>query len=937
MSRLQFQHGFTIHSWSGYGDGHINLEQLLPELKFSAVYESTRKRIMDAEILIIDEVGLLSAKIITSIEHICRYVRNSEKLFGGIQVIAGGSFVQLPPVPSVYDEGKFAFESPVFRNVFPHRITLHAVLRQNELDLINAINELCEGTPSATTHALMRSLKRPVVSQDKKVYIFGTNYEVDFFNIMTVLNIQSNERIFTAHDTGDKTKLVKCGAPKYLVLKLGCQVIISRNLQSGLVNGLSAVVTELREKSVKIVVDTDKHLNHAMQGMEFTVSEYIFQVRDINNQLTASRTQLPLKLGYAITVDKAQGRTLDAVIIDSGNFWRPGQIGVAVGRASSKDGLEFITYNSKCGELKHPQLVRQFYSERSLLMTQNLKCCRNHVLAGNNPNTYQLQVAGAADIQLQPLGQSQMDYMRNVPITQFPYDIGNYMSEFIDKMPKITGIHMEQRSLLIEVASSQEMITFLNNAFSTLIDLFNKCKLSDKKRKCNWCRMCAHLHNVFGSEMYTQEIISLFKKRTSNTNAICTRIYFNILELIASDEAQKVMKDRMDSLLLENTESAMDDLDKSSLRYIAGACIHAVRHHFARMAMSKVFSDKYQSKLLHRKHQMTNLLIGPRAKIETESIEPESLLKLIQKDTGGLLYVTDQVFKFFILLLQKVKLYQNFISLQFDPTTTYIDAVRNLSNDYALIEMWSSLYHSESPDDKCMCPELESDISTLDMMMDYELDQVLLMDILERVIIYFCRVHLNEQVDQLKDYVLEKPKTFQLRHTLDESSKAPSQKKTVEYPCGNCNKECIDVSTTRKPSFEDFSVQCDKCDKWYHYICQNLSGKEPELKPNSQLPFFCTKCKESTSVTENSLNDETSPEQLPNSNLGVRGRGRGRAKGRARGRGRGIGRGRGRGTGNNSNCEATSSNNTEQTQSTNDIQLRSRSGRLLKSNKKYDS
>ena len=252
MSRLQFQHGFTIHSWSGYGDGHIYLEQLLPELKFSALYESTRKRILDAEVLIIDEIGLLSAKIITAIEHICRYVRNSDKVFGGIQIIAAGSFVQLPPVPSVYDEGKFAFESNMFKHIFPHRITLNAVLRQKELDFIHAINDLCEGTPSPATHTLMRSLKRPLVSQAKPVHIFGTNYEVDFFNVMTLLNLQGNERVFTAHDTGDKTKLAKCGAPKYLVLKTGCKVIISRNLNSGLVNGLSGIITEIAEKSVKV-------------------------------------------------------------------------------------------------------------------------------------------------------------------------------------------------------------------------------------------------------------------------------------------------------------------------------------------------------------------------------------------------------------------------------------------------------------------------------------------------------------------------------------------------------------------------------------------------------------------------------------------------------------------------------------------------------------
>ena len=366
MSRLQFTDGHTIHSWSGYGDGHIPIETLLPEIKISNNYMSSRNKILDAEVLIIDEIGMLSSKVIEHVEKICRYIRSTDQIFGGLQVIGAGSFVQLPPVPSLHDEGNYAFQSKMFQKIFPHKINLHTVHRQHQFDFVQSINELCDGMPSKRTHDLMISLKRPIVNSVNPVYIFGTNFEVDFFNSMTLAQLPGVEQSFDAKDTGDKHTLRKCTAPKHLLLKTGCKVIVIRNLENGLVNGLSGEVVSIQQDHVTVKIDVDKHMSHKLQGQTFQVQKYTFLMKDANDCLLAKREQLPLKLGYAITVDKAQGRTLDEVIIDASNFWRPGQMGVAVGRASSKEGLKFAAYNHRASELRHPQVVHDFYNERAV-------------------------------------------------------------------------------------------------------------------------------------------------------------------------------------------------------------------------------------------------------------------------------------------------------------------------------------------------------------------------------------------------------------------------------------------------------------------------------------------------------------------------------------------------------------------------------------------
>ena len=58
----------------------------------------------------------------------------------------------------------------------------------------------------------------------------------------------------------------------------------------------------------------------------------------------------------------------------------------------------------------------------------------------------------------------------------------------------------------------------------------------------------------------------------------------------------------------------------------------------------------------------------------------------------------------------------------------------------------------------------------------------------------------------------------------------------------------MDVQDIQDPQFEDFSVGCDKCNKWFHYICIHLSGQEPELQENSDLPYYCPDCVQSQQV-----------------------------------------------------------------------------------------
>jgi hypothetical protein len=72
----------------------------------------------------------------------------------------------------------------------------------------------------------------------------------------------------------------------------------------------------------------------------------------VSKRTLASRDQHPLKLAFALTVHRAQGQMLPQLEIDCSTFFAPGQMGVAVGCAVSKDGLRIINYSSTAANHK---------------------------------------------------------------------------------------------------------------------------------------------------------------------------------------------------------------------------------------------------------------------------------------------------------------------------------------------------------------------------------------------------------------------------------------------------------------------------------------------------------------------------------------------------------------------------------------------------------
>lgn len=77
--------------------------------------------------------------------------------------------------------------------------------------------------------AFLKSLDRPLLNEEKCIHLFARNYDVNLFNYNNLQNLPGELKIFKAKDEGSKHYLNKFLAPKNLVLKTGCPVMLVRN------------------------------------------------------------------------------------------------------------------------------------------------------------------------------------------------------------------------------------------------------------------------------------------------------------------------------------------------------------------------------------------------------------------------------------------------------------------------------------------------------------------------------------------------------------------------------------------------------------------------------------------------------------------------------------------------------------------------------------
>lgn len=360
--------GQTLHSWGGIGLGEGSVDKLM---------HIVRKRMKDVnwttvKVLVIDEVSMMSLKLFEKLHMLACRLRRSRMLWGGIQLVLCGDFLQLPPIGEG-EAGMFCFESEIWRRHIHRENVIHLtkIYRQGDVLFQRMLSRIRMGEVTPEDRRLLkgRIVDRVPKMQIKptKLYPFKRNVEEinsmefdkliasgetrrDYMPIYEISIIYKsmefsrlnathhNELISMQHEIQRCSGKEICGLlgnrPENTMVKICTQAQVmltyNVNVEGGLANGVRGIVLRF---------DSDGNPVCQFDGIqdETVVTRVIYTTE--SNLYDLKILQYPLALAWATTIHKSQGQTLTKVVTDLNCVFSAGQTYVCLSRVKSLEGL----------------------------------------------------------------------------------------------------------------------------------------------------------------------------------------------------------------------------------------------------------------------------------------------------------------------------------------------------------------------------------------------------------------------------------------------------------------------------------------------------------------------------------------------------------------------------------------------------------------------
>jgi hypothetical protein len=329
------------------------------------------------DMIIIDEISMVGAFMLRIIDAILRDV-HGDKPMGGKQLLLSGDFYQLPPV-----KDSWCFTSPIWPTLCLHVIEFNQGKRYTNNATFDMLLRIRKGHLTDEDKEIITSRKQMPRMDITPTMLYPNNREVDAYNRMEMAKLTTPEYTYDAMDTkeyhihgvdmlqdhsdaghvnpevnrkirlyekqfdADINSTLDDLCPVKVTIKVGCKILICRtyDADANLVNGTIGKIVSIEGELVTI--ETQDGTRHIIEQRDYRV--------DTPNY-SCVRRQFPFRLGWAITIHKSQGMTLDSAIVQLEKVCFHGQAYVAISRIRDIERL-YIMGNVDFSKIKSDPIV----------------------------------------------------------------------------------------------------------------------------------------------------------------------------------------------------------------------------------------------------------------------------------------------------------------------------------------------------------------------------------------------------------------------------------------------------------------------------------------------------------------------------------------------------------------------------------------------------
>ena len=335
-----------------------------------------KKLLKNLELLIIDEISMVRAPMLDAISETLQIHRNSSKPFGGIHVLACGDLFQLPPVvkeneeTAIFEryESVYFFSADNFQAIDnPSFFELVSSFRQQDdkefYDLLNNVRLGQNLEESIKT--INQTCHNPEFDTESSLIITSRKYRAEQINEEMLNLIDGPATAAKSKEQGELNEN-DLPAPRELRVKEDAKVMFIKNDPDGRwVNGTIGVVIDCSDRNKKIIkVKVGKEV-FKVKREEWNKVRYVYDEfnDEMEEEVVSSFKQFPLKLGWAVTIHKAQGLTLESCSVDLGDgAFATGQAYVALSRCKTLDSLNLYRELKVRDALVDPD-IQDFHAE----------------------------------------------------------------------------------------------------------------------------------------------------------------------------------------------------------------------------------------------------------------------------------------------------------------------------------------------------------------------------------------------------------------------------------------------------------------------------------------------------------------------------------------------------------------------------------------------